>query len=126
MNNLANWLREQADYQNQNFNFGGNVPEVVAHVNQLREWAAELDRNDDIINAEKPQEPIEEPEESTLDDFHKHELMDRASFVLQILDILSEHRAHTQKTKEAFDKAMAAIYDLYQIAANECFDKDWE
>jgi hypothetical protein len=43
MKELARWLRQHAEYQNSNFNFGGNVPEVVAHVKQLREWATEVE-----------------------------------------------------------------------------------
>jgi hypothetical protein len=51
------------------------------------------------------------------DEFHAHELMDRASMVSAILELLREHPAHTAATREAYEAAALAVGNLYQVAA---------
>jgi hypothetical protein len=62
-----------------------------------------------------------EENKEPVDEFHKHELMDRASFITQILGLLDDHPAHTDATRKAHKAAVGAAYDLYQAAANERF-----
>jgi hypothetical protein len=52
-----------------------------------------------------------------VDEFHKHELMDRAHFVNQILELLEDHPAHTAETKQAYEAAQTAVFKFYQVAA---------
>jgi hypothetical protein len=58
------------------------------------------------------------------DEFHAHELMDRAAMVGEILDLLREHPAHTPATREAFESAASAVGRFYQVAAAERFGAD--
>jgi len=67
---------------------------------------------------------VEADESVQVDEFHKHELMDRACFLTEILDTLREHPAHTPKTQEAFDTAFNALHDFYQATATERFGDD--
>ena len=64
---------------------------------------------------------VDGSEVATVDEFHKHELMDRVCFLTEILDTLREHSAHTPKTRTAFDLAFTALHNLYLEAAAERF-----
>jgi len=61
----------------------------------------------------------EDMSKEQVDEFHRHELMDRAYFVLEILQILEDHPAHTDATKEAMEKAGEALARLYNQCASE-------
>lgn len=60
-----------------------------------------------------------------VDEFGRHELMDRAFFVMEILTLLKDHPAHTAPTHAAFEAADAALAEFYVKAAEERF-KDTE
>jgi hypothetical protein len=67
---------------------------------------------------------IDDGEALPVDEFSKHELMDRASFVLQIFEMLDSHPAQTEATSKAHDAAFEALHDFYLAAADECFKED--
>jgi hypothetical protein len=60
-------------------------------------------------------------DEIRVDEFHRHELMDRSCFVMHILEMLEDHPAHTEATREKYKQAVQAMYTLYQEAASTAF-----
>jgi len=60
-----------------------------------------------------------------IEEFSKHELMDRAFMVMEILGMLKDHPAHTGETRKAFNAADTAMAEFYARATDERF-KDVE
>jgi hypothetical protein len=58
-----------------------------------------------------------------VDEFAKHELMDRAYYVLEILELIETHPAHDKATRKAHKKAVAGVYKLYAATANMRFEE---
>lgn len=59
-----------------------------------------------------------------MSDLLKYEVLERAFGAVHMLELLDDHTGLTDKTLPLFDAAFAAVYKLYQAAAEEFNDSE--